>query len=292
MKARYRFILVEKANFAVCRLCDVMKVSRSGFYDWCAREPSRRTTENELLLKEIRGIFENSYRRYGYRRVTRALRAQGTDVGRHRVARLMRGAGLVARRGRKFRVTTDSRHHHPVAKNVLNRQFEPVAHDQAWAGDITYIWTTEGWLYLAVLLDLYSRRVIGWAMGERINQELTLSALNMALGQRQPAPGFIHHTDRGSQYAATIYQQTLTQAGAISSMSRKGNCWDNAPSESFFSTLKMEEVYGRRFRTRDEARRVILRYLVWYNAHRLHSSLDYVSPLQFESLPLTQEKAA
>src|SRR5690554_4804714 len=200
-------------------LCRVMRVSRSGYYDWREREPSKRAQENAQLLASIEVIFEDSKGRYGYRRVVRALGHEGLRAGKHRVARLMRGAGLAVRKRRRFRVTTDSKHDHPVAENVLARDFHVEARDAAWAGDITYIWTDQGWLYLAVLIDLYSRRVVGWAMGRHIDQALTLTALEMALGQRQPSPGFIHHTDRGSQYAATDYQTTLLKAGAVISMS-------------------------------------------------------------------------
>ena len=207
----------------------------------------------------------------------------------------MRENGLRARRRRAYRATTDSRHDHPVAENVLGRNFTAENPDQAWVGDITYIPTAQGWLYLSVLIDLYSRRVVGWAMSGRIDQNLTLTALRMALSQRQPQPGFVHHTDRGSQYAAGAYQAELKKAGAVVSMSRKGNCWDNAPSESFFSTLKTELIHEERFATRDEAMRAILRYLLWYNANRLHSSTGYLSPKDYEELErlqLTAEQAA
>lgn len=292
MSRRYEFIEAEKANHAVRTLCLVMLVSRSGYYAWRNRKPSKRARANAALLEHIRRIFEGSKGRYGARRVLRALKLEGHQAGKHRVARLMRENGLFARRRRAFRATTDSKHAYPVADNVLDREFEADTPDQAWVGDISYIPTAQGWLYLAVLIDLYSRRVVGWAMSSRIDQKLTLSALRMALAQRRPDKGFIHHTDRGSQYAAHAYQDELRRAGAIVSMSRKGNCWDNAPSESFFSTIKTELIHEKRFRTRDEAKGAILRYLMWYNAHRLHSSLDYLSPMHFERLQLTDRKAA
>jgi putative transposase len=295
VNARYRFIEAEKAHFAVRTLCRVMKVSRSGFYDWRKRKPSRRACANAKLLAVITTIFEASKERYGYRRVLRQLRADGHQAGKHRVARLMRENGLRARRSRAYRATTDSGHDHPVADNVLGRDFTAEVRDQAWVGDITYIPTAQGWLYLAVLIDLYSRRVVGWAMSSRIDQNLTLTALRMALSHRQPQPGLIHHTDRGSQYAAGAYQAELERAGVVVSMSRKGNCWDNAPSESFFSTLKIELIHEAHFATRDEATRAILRYLLWYNAQRLHSSTGYLSPKNYEELErlqLTAERAA
>ena len=288
----YRFIKEEKANHTVSALCRVMQVSRSGFYDWKKRPLSRRAQENAALLVEIEKIFEANYRRYGFRRVLRVLLARGHQVGKHRVARLMRNNGLFARKRRAFCKTTDSDHNYDVAPNELKRKFTAAVPNSAWVGDITYIPTAEGWLYLAVLIDLFSRRVVGWAMSQFIDKKLTLSALNMALTQRQPEPGFIHHTDRGSQYAANAYRDVLNCAGAAVSMSRKGNCWDNAPSESFFSTLKTELIYHKDFATRDAARHAILQYLMWYNAHRLHSFNDYVSPMQFERFMLTSEAAA
>jgi len=289
---RYRFIKEEKANHPVRTLCRVMRVSRSGFYDWQKRPLSKRARENATLLVQIGEILEANYRRYGFRRVLRVLLARGHHVGKHRIARLMRENGLVARNRRAFCRTTDSRHIYDVAFNKLNREFTAAGPNQAWVGDITYVPTAEGWLYLAVLIDLFSRRVVGWAMSRHIDKKLALGALDMALNHRRPEAGFIHHIDRGSQYAADAYQAVLKRAQATVSMSRKGNCWDNAPSESFFSTLKTELIYREEFATRDAARHAILRYLMWYNAHRLHSFNDYVSPMQFERFMLTTDEAA
>lgn len=221
-------------------LCRVMQVSRSGFYDWQRRPTSKGVYKNALIFVQIKRIFKANHKRYGFRRVLRILLTEGYQAGKHRLARLMRENGLVARRRRAFCRTTDSKHTYSIAHNKLNRKFTTAATNQAWVGDISYIPTAEGWLYLAVLIDLFSRRDIGWAMSRFIDQKLTLSALDMALKQRQPKPGFIHHTDRGSQYAVHTYQDVLNNAQATTSMSRKGNCWDNAPSESFFSTLKIE----------------------------------------------------
>lgn len=240
----------------------------------------------------IKRIFKANHKRYGFRRVLRVLLAEDYQVGKHRVARLMRENGLVARRRCAFCRTTDSKHTYSIAGNMLNREFTISTTNQAWVGDITYIPIAEGWLYLAVLIDLYPRRVVAWAMSRFIDQKLTLSAFNMALKQRKPKPGFIHHTDRGSQYAAHTYQDVLNNAQATTSMSRKGNCWDNAPSESFFSTLKIELTYNEKFARRDDAQFAILRYLTWYNTHRLHSSNNYVSPMLFERLMLAVDKAA
>lgn len=292
MSERYAFIELEKANHHVTTLCRVLEVSRSGYYDWLEREPSQRALDDEKLLVCLRQIHSECRGRYGQRRYVRALRRQGFEAGRGRVRRLMRLARLTATRRRKFKATTDSCHAHPVADNVLERRFDAQRPNQVWTGDITYIWTREGWLYLAVLIDLYSRRVIGWAMGSRITQELTLRALHMALGLRRPDLGLIHHTDRGSQYAATAYCNALKEAGVTMSMSRKGDCWDNATSESFFASLKTELVYERTYLTRDEAVGDILIYLSWYNAHRLHSTLEYVSPMEFERQTSTGRQVA
>jgi putative transposase len=292
LSERYAFIEGEKENHSVRMLCRMIQVSASGYYDWLGREPSARQVENQELLDEIRIIHAESHERYGERRIQRALERRGKCLGRHRVARLMKQGGLVSKRRRRFRATTDSKHELPVAANVLDREFDVAEPNAVWAGDITYIWTGEGWLYLAVLIDLFSRRVVGWSLSSRIDTELVLRALRMALMQRRPEAGWIHHSDRGSQYASKDYTDELKQAQATVSMSRKGNCWDNAPSESFFASLKTELVHLERFETRDKAIGAILRYLVWYNAHRMHSTLDYASPNEFERRRLTGIQAA
>ena len=212
-----------------------------------------------------------------------ALRADGHAVGRHRVARLMRAHGLRPKTRRKFRATTDSKHGHPVAANLLDRQFTVAAPNRMWTADITYIPTAEGWLYLAIVLDLFSRQIVGWAMDATMGQQLTLRALTMAIQRQRPGPGLVHHSDRGSQYACRAYQKLLAKHAMLCSMSRKGNCWDNAPSESFFSTLKRELVNERVYATRAEARGAIFEYIeVFYNRERLHSALGYMSPIEFE----------
>lgn len=284
---RYGFIRDHSQEFHVENACRVLKVSVSGYYAWLGRGPSERETEDARLIDRIRDIYESSDGVYGVRRIHRQLVSDGERCSRNRVARLMRECGLVARRRRKFRVTTDSKHNLPVAQNLLCREFFSSGPNQAWVSDITYVWTTEGWLYLAVVIDLHSRMVVGWSMKERLDRSLVLDALSMATGRRNPAPGLIHHSDRGSQYASYDYRNALDSHGMVCSMSRKGDCWDNAVAESFFGSLKTELVHQRRYRTRDEARRDIFEYIeVFYNRVRLHSSLGYLSPARFESRTL------
>lgn len=262
-------------------MCRVLEVSTSAYYAWRRRPPASSGADAQLLT-EIRAIYVESKRRYGSPRIHKKLRQRGIRCGQKRVARLMRASGLRARR-RRFQVTTDSKHTLPVAENVLERQFEVEVPDARWAADITYIWTRQGWLYLAVIMDLFSRRIVGWSMQETMERSLVVSALEMALGARRPPPGLLHHSDRGSQYASGDYQEFLRQAGCTCSMSRRGNCWDNAPVESFFSTLKIELVHERRFETRQRARAEIFEFIeVWYNRQRLHSSLGYLSPADYE----------
>jgi putative transposase len=280
---RFVFIRAEKANFKVTTMCRVLDVSRAGFYAWCKRPESKRASSDRELLARIRAVHEESRRTYGSPRVHATLVAEGTRVGQHKVARLMRADGLQARRKRRFVRTTDSHHNLPVAENVLNRQFTPTEPNKVWATDITFIWTKEGWLYLAIVIDLFSRLVVGWSMSERIDKQLVLSALDMARARRSPLAGLLHHSDQGSQYASGDYRKALEMGLMICSMSRKGNCWDNAVAESFFSTLKMELVYRTDFAMREEARAAIFEYIeVFYNRERRHSSLRYLSPEDFE----------
>ncbi|WZX23409.1 IS3 family transposase [Myxococcus stipitatus] len=280
---RFTAIQEEKANYPVAMLCRVLEVSRAGYYAWEGREASARQKANAALVERIQQVHQDSRRTYGSPRVQAELKAQGLPVGRHRVARLMREAGLRARRRRRFVHTTDSKHGLPVAPNVLARAFNPPGPDQTWATDITYVPTREGWLYLAVVLDLFSRRVIGWAMDRCIDRHLVLSALDMALKGRCPPAGLLHHSDRGSQYASEDYQRALAARGIRCSMSRKGNCWDNAVVESFFSTLKTELVHDADFSTREAAKGGLFEFIeVFYNRKRRHSSLGYVSPAEFE----------
>ena len=269
---------MEKAHYPVTVLCKVLEVRTSGFYAWRERDESARAKANRRLALAVRAGFKEFKGRYGSPRLHRELHAC-----RHRVARIMREHGLSARPRRKFCKTTNSQHAWKTPKNLLGRNFEVPEADRVWAGDVTYLPTRDGWLFLAVLLDLYSRKVIGWAMSEHNDEQLTLAALQMALDQRQPAPGVIHHSDRGTTYASSAYQDALAQADMICSMSRKGDCWDNAVVESFFSTLDIECGNQQPFATRGVARREVAEYILgFYNPTRLHSYLGYLSPMDFE----------
>ena len=281
---RYRAIQEHDRRYPIRLMCRALAVSSAGYYAWRGRPESGRAAANRTLLAAIRSIHRESRETYGSPSIWAALRKQGYGVGEHRVARLMRGAGIRVKTVKKWRATTHSTHGLPVAMNTLNRQFTVEAPNQVWAGDITYVWTAEGWLYLAVLLDLYSRLVMGWAMGQRLIGELAEDALAMALANRPPRAGLVHHSDRGSQYAATRYQHVLTTHGMIPSMSRKGNCWDNACVESFFGTLKRELIHHRRYATRHEATQDIFEYMEgFYNRKRRHSTLGYHSPAEYEA---------
>jgi putative transposase len=290
---RYACIRRHQGAYAVALMCRVLKVSPSGYYAWGRRPASVRARADARLTTEIRVAHATSRRTYGSPRVHAELRAHGVRCGRKRVARLMRVDGLAGKRRRRRRpMTTDSRHAQPVAPNVLARRFaveEIAAVDRVWAGDITYLPTREGWLYLAVVLDLASRRVIGWAMRATLERALTLSALQMALAHRRPSRGVLHHSDRGSQYACGDYQALLAQHGLMCSMSKRGDCFDNAVAESFFATLEVELVAGADWQTPEEASAVVFEYIeVWYNRQRRHSSLGYVSPVQYETQQLQQ----
>ena len=281
---RYRAIRAHVGRFSVRLMCRTLAVSPSGYYVWAARPESRRAAETRRLVAEIRIIHAESRGTYGSPRVHAALQARGQRVGAKRIARLMRDGAIRAKMVKKWRATTDSAHQHPVAPNTLNRQFAVAAPNRVWAGDITYVWTAEGWLYLAVVLDLHSRRVIAWGMGSRLTQDLATAALIMAVAHRRPTGDVLHHTDRGSQYAATAYREMLASHGLTASMSRRANCWDNAVVESFFHTLKTELGYHRRYLTREEARQDIFEWIeVFYNRVRRHSTLGYRSPAEFET---------
>ena len=269
-------------------MCRVLEASRSGFYAWRKRSESERSKRHRELVAEMKAIHnDRDMRSYGSPRMRQELIARGHQVSENTVAKLMRDHGLRSASSRKFRVTTDSNHSQPVAENVLNREFEQSSPDRVWLADITYIWTQEGWLYLACVLDTYSRRIVGWSMGERITKELVLDALRMALGRRRPDRdgGLLHHSDRGSQYASTAFQELLRDENITCSMSRKGNCWDNALMESFFATLKKERIHLEEYATRSEARASVFDYIErFYNRLRRHSALGYVSPEQFEQV--------
>jgi len=273
-------------EYSVSLMGRVLGVSRSGFYAWRQRPPSARAHAEVGLLHTIRAIFQRSRGSYGAPRIHATLRQGGTVVGRHRVARLMRRAALSGRLRRRYRYTSVLPRRQLTIPNRLARQFTPQLYgrDQAWVADLTYLRTAEGWLHLAVLLDLASRRVVGWATGASLGHTLPIAALRQALYRRHPAPGLLHHSDRGFQYTSHDYQQLLTAVGETLSFSRLGNCWDNAVVESFFATLKTElRVRTTRWRTRAEARAAIVTYLDWYNAERLHSALGYRSPRQYEA---------
>jgi transposase InsO family protein len=261
-----------------------LDVSVAGFYAWASRPESERARANRKLVTTIRAIHAESRERYGSPRIHAELKSRGHDVGKNRVARLMSENGVEARGKRKFRKTADPQHDRPVADNLVARNFDVSAPNQVWVTDITYIWTREGWLYLAAILDLFSRRVVGWATRESLHRDLTLDALSAALNNRNVRPGLVHHSDRGSQYASQEYQERLTANGIVCSMSRRGDCWDNAVAESFFATLKGELVAHEDFASRVDAEQALFEYIeVFYNRQRRHSSLSYATPAKFES---------
>jgi transposase InsO family protein len=281
---RFRCIEDQRGSWPVRVLCETLEVSASGYYAWRGRPESPRAVANRALLADIRRIHEQHRHRYGAPRVHAVLQAEGRPVSRGRIERLMRRHGIRAATHRRFRVvTTDSNHGLPVADNLLDQTFLATRPNEIWLADISYIPTDEGWLYLAVVLDLFTRKVVGWAMRDHLRQELAIAALTMAIQRQRPGRGLIHHSDRGSQYAAGDYRAVLKASGVVPSMSRKGNCWDNAPMESWFHTLKTELVHHTRYTTRDEARRDLFAYIeTYYNRQRLHSALGYRTPEQAE----------
>lgn len=285
-----------RGEFSIALMCRVLGVSRSTYYAACKRGPSKRRRTDQQLQLEIRIAHRRSRRTYGSPRVHEDLKSKGFKLGRKRVARLMREDGLRAKQPRRFRVTTDSRHPHPIAANHLDRQFavaQTEGPDRVWVTDITYVPTREGWLYLAIVLDLATRLVVGWSMGTTLERSLPLAALGMALLNRSPGPGLLHHSDRGVQYASGEYRAVLAAHGMIASMSRKANCWDNAVAESFFATLERELIDEANWQTRREATAAIFEYIeVWYNRQRRHSSLGYLSPAEYDRKLAFTTKAA
>jgi len=281
---KFRFISENRGIFRVGRMCNILDVSRSGYYAWVKRPDSIRKTENRKLAIQIKVINGDRHKRvYGSPRIYRDLRDRVISCGRNRVARIMKQEGIRAIVPRKYKATTDSKHNLPVASNLLKQDFDIKEPNKVWMADITYIATFEGWLYLASVIDLGSRRIKGWAMNNRITKELVLDALKMAICNQPEAEGIIHHSDRGSQYASHEYQKMLKDNGLICSMNRKGNCWDNAPMESFFHTLKTEWVYRFKYKTRQEAKASLFDYIeIFYNRQRRHSALQYMSPCQYE----------
>lgn len=285
---KYQFIAAHREEFEIKVMCRVLGVSRSGYYAWRNRPTSARKMADQALSQHIKEIHQQSRQTYGSPRIQVELAEQGVNCSGKRVARLMRQEEVVAKQSRKFKVsTTDSAHPYPVAPNLLDQDFTTSQPNEKWLADITYIPTAEGWLYLAVVLDLYSRRIVGWAMRDNLERHLVIAALQMALQRRQPSSGLLHHSDRGSQYASDDYQALLTQHQIRCSMSRKGNCYDNAPTESFFGTLKTELVHHCDYQTKAEAKTDIFEYIeVFYNRTRRHSALSYQSPVNFEKLSL------
>jgi transposase InsO family protein len=281
---RFRFIEDRRVDYPVSVLCDVLDVSRAGYYAWRSRPESARSAENRELLEDIQQIHRDHRGRYGSPRVHVELNTQARSVSRGRVERLMRRHGIRAIMARPRRMrTTDSRHDHPIAPNLLDRNFVASAPNRTWLADITYIDTDQGWLYLAAVMDLYSRKIVGWAMQDHMRTELPLAALRMAISMQQPGAGLIHHTDRGVQYASADYRNLARSAGFRASMSRKADCYDNAPMESFFHTLKTELVHHQHYATREQAKRDIFAYIEgYYNRTRRHSAIGYISPIEME----------
>jgi transposase InsO family protein len=281
---KFNFVQQHRGTWPIRMMCSVLGISSSGYYAWACRRESKRTAANRQLLEDIRRIHIASSGTYGSPRVHAVLHRRGQHVGRSRIEALMRRAGIfgLAALPRRTR-TTDSRHSYPIAPNLLARNFTAQAPNQIWLADLTYIPTEEGWLYLAAILDGYTRKIVGWSMRDTLHTEIAMDALTMALERERPALGLLHHSDRGIQYAAEAYRQMLLTANMTPSMSRKGNCWDNAPIEGFFHTLKTERLHHRVYDTRDQAKRDIFAYIEgFYNSHRLHSALGYLSPADME----------
>jgi transposase InsO family protein len=281
---RFRFIEDRRADYPVTVLCDVLAVSPAGYYAWRSRPESRRSAANREIVDDIKQVHRDTCGRYGSPRIHAELKAQGRGVSRGRIERLMRHHGIRAIMARPRRMrTTDSRHDFPIAPNLIERNFTASAPNRIWLADITYVETDQGWLYLAAVMDLYSRRIVGWAMQDHLRAELPLAALAMAISAKRPGAGLIHHSDRGVQYASADYRKMMQSAGFKVSMSRKADCYDNAPMESFFHTLKTELVHHRHYATRQEATRDIFAYIEgFYNRTRRHSAIGYLSPIEME----------
>ena len=279
---KYGFIKAQQVEYPVRVLCRVMQVGKSAYYAWRGRGGKISGSETWWLCHRMRTLFTESRQSLGSRQMMKQLRKEGFEVGRYQIRKLMKKLGLVVRRKKRFVLTTDSGHSLPVAENLLNRDFAPAEKDRVWTTDITYIWTLEGWVYLAVVLDLHSRRIVGWHLDRQMATALVTRALMMAVNLRNPPPGLLHHSDRGSQYASKAYRELLDQHGMVCSMSRKGNCWDNAPTERFFSSLKREWLTGNVYATRDVAVADVRAYIAYYNSRRLHTTLGDLTPIEFE----------
>jgi putative transposase len=280
---KYAWVEAHRGQFAITRMCRLLSVSRTGYCQWRGRAPSQRSIANTVLDVQVAAIHAQSRRSYGRQRIVRQLHTQGLKLGHERVRRSLLRQKLRPVYRRPYRVTTDSKHGEPIATNILNRRFDGWRMNRAWVGDVTYIATAEGWLYLAVIVDLASRRVVGWAMSERIKADLVCQALRMAYWRRKPAVGLIMHTDRGSQYASGSHRKLIKDYGMVQSMSRKANCWDNAAMESFFKTLKVERVYQVQYESRAQARTDVVNWIEgFYNSERLHTSIDFQVPNTLE----------
>lgn len=287
----FALIDAKRADVPVATACTVLGVSESGFYAWKNRRASPRQQRDMILLAHIRAEFSTSNETYGSPRMHAELKESGLAIGRHRVARLMRENGLQARQKTRFKKTTDSDHGGPVAPNILDQDFSTDGSDQKWGVDISYVWTAEGWLYLAIVLDLFSRRIVGWSVSDRMKRGLAMDALQHAIDLRKPLPGLIHHSDRGSQYCSADYRRLVRSHGFIASMSGRGNCYDNAMVETVFKTIKSELIWRTAFATRDQASKAIGQYIEgFYNPRRRHSSLGYVSPAAFETAHRTRNR--
>lgn len=280
---KYAWIDEQRQEFTLAEMCEVLDASISGYRAWKrGGSPDRKRLTDAQMLALIRSFHAELKGAYGSPRMVLELRARGFSASKKRVERLMRENGIHARHKRRYKVTTDSKHGLPVAPNLLDRNFMPAAPNQVWTSDITYLWTDEGWLYLAIVLDLFNREVVGWSLKPRMTSDIVTDALTMAWFRRKPAPGLMHHSDRGSQYASHVFQDKLTEFGMVCSMSRKGNCWDNAPTESWFNSFKNERVHGVSFATRAAMTAASFEYIeAFYNRKRLHSTLGYKSPVQF-----------
>lgn len=291
---KYRFIAQHKKTWPVTVMCQVLGVCRSGYYHFARQETARQPDPLHIeLLEWVVKIAKASDFTYGVRRMKKALNCLGYPEGKSRTRSLMKEAGVRVKQRKKYKVTTNSEHASPVFDNILKRDFDVSEPNVAWVSDITYLWTQEGWLYLAVVIDLYSRKVVGWSMSNRMTAQLVCDALTMAIWQRNPAVGLVHHSDRGSQYASKAFRRLLKTHGFTGSMSRKGDCWDNSVVESFFGTLKQERVQWRHYQTREEARRDVLQYItMFYNSQRLHSYIGYMSPNQYEAKKAEFKKAS
>ena len=282
---KYAWIEEYNKEFKVRSMCRMLEVSTTAYYDWLKRPVSPREMADKELTELTTEIFEGQKERCGTRTIKKALSRDGHQISRRRIGKLMAKAGLFCKTKRKFKATTNSRHDNPIAANLLDRKFTVSNPNEVWVGDITYIWTAEGWLYLATVIDLFSRRIVGWSMNKRMTVDLVNEALLSAIWNRKPKKGLLWHTDRGSQYASNSHRKLLEEHGLIQSMSRKGNCWDNAVAESFFHTLKTELVNHKQYQTREEAQQDIFEYIeVFYNRQRLHSTNDYWSPVDYEEM--------